>query len=52
MADKLRAVVVGGSGYAGIELLRLLSNHPDVELTVVTSERYAGEMVYSVFPHL
>ena len=39
----IRAAVVGGAGYAGGELLRLLIGHPEVEVTQVTSERLAWE---------
>jgi N-acetyl-gamma-glutamyl-phosphate/LysW-gamma-L-alpha-aminoadipyl-6-phosphate reductase len=48
----IRATIVGGSGYAGGELLRLLSGHPEVEVTTVTSERNAGRWVHSVHPNL
>jgi N-acetyl-gamma-glutamyl-phosphate reductase len=48
----LRVAVAGASGYMGAELLRLLSVHPKVQLTVVTSERLAGERLDHVFPHL
>ena len=39
----LRVAVAGGSGYMGAELLRLLLQHPEVTLTAVTSERFAGQ---------
>lgn len=48
----VRVSIVGGSGYAGGELLRLLLGHPQVEVGQVTSERYAGRYVYSVHPNL
>ena len=48
----IRAAVVGGSGYAGGELLRLLCAHPEIEVTEVTSERLAGKPVASVHPPL
>ena len=48
----VRASIVGGSGYAGGELLRLLLGHPQVEVQQVTSERYAGRYVHSVHPNL
>ncbi len=48
----LRVAVVGGSGYTGVELLRLLVGHPGVSLTLVTSESYAGRAVAEAFPHL
>ena len=44
--------VVGGSGYAGGELVRLLLDHPGVTLKQVTSERSAGKFVRSVHPNL
>jgi N-acetyl-gamma-glutamyl-phosphate/LysW-gamma-L-alpha-aminoadipyl-6-phosphate reductase len=48
----IRAGVVGGSGYAGGELVRLLLGHPQVELQYVTSTRHAGEFVYQTHPNL
>src|SRR4029077_8035854 len=48
----MRAAVVGGSGYAGGELLRLLFDHPEVEVTQVTSERLAGKRIDAVQPPL
>ena len=44
--------IIGGSGYAGGELVRLLLDHPEVELKHVTSERNAGKFVRSVHPNL
>ena len=44
--------IVGGSGYSGGELLRLLLEHPEVELRQVTSERFAGKPVTRVHPNL
>jgi N-acetyl-gamma-glutamyl-phosphate/LysW-gamma-L-alpha-aminoadipyl-6-phosphate reductase len=46
------AAIAGGSGYAGGELLRLLLDHPYIELTQVTSQRYAGRYVHGVHPNL
>ena len=48
----IRAAVVGSSGYAGGELLRILSGHKDVEIVAVTSEKSAGTHVAALFPHL
>jgi N-acetyl-gamma-glutamyl-phosphate/LysW-gamma-L-alpha-aminoadipyl-6-phosphate reductase len=48
----IRAAVVGGSGYAGGEVLRLLTGHPEVEVVQVTSERLAGKPVAAVHPPL
>ena len=48
----VRTAIVGGSGYAGGELLRLLLSHPMAEVTQVTSERNAGKFVFSMHPNL
>ncbi len=48
----LRASIVGGSGYGGGELLRLLLQHPHVQVVQVTSESQAGNYVHSVHPNL
>jgi N-acetyl-gamma-glutamyl-phosphate/LysW-gamma-L-alpha-aminoadipyl-6-phosphate reductase len=48
----VRAVIQGASGYAGGELLRLLSGHPDIEVTQVSSERLRGKPVATVHPQL
>lgn len=47
-----RISVMGGSGYVGGELLRLLIAHPECELQSVTSQKYAGEPLYRVHPNL
>jgi N-acetyl-gamma-glutamyl-phosphate reductase len=44
--------VVGGTGYTGVELLRLLSLHPQVELVAITSRGDAGMQVSDMFPSL
>ncbi len=48
----IRASILGGSGYAGGELLRLLLHHPRVEVAQVTSERSAGQFVHFLHPNL
>jgi N-acetyl-gamma-glutamyl-phosphate reductase len=48
----LSAGVVGGTGYTGVELLRLLVMHPQVELKCVTSRSQAGNQVADMFPNL
>jgi N-acetyl-gamma-glutamyl-phosphate reductase len=45
-----KVAVVGASGYAGEELVRLLLSHPDVDLTAVTSRQFAGRTLAEVFP--
>jgi N-acetyl-gamma-glutamyl-phosphate reductase len=44
--------IVGGSGYTGIELLRILKLHPQANVVAVTSRKYAGHPVEEVFPSL
>ncbi|HGX93833.1 MAG TPA: N-acetyl-gamma-glutamyl-phosphate reductase [Candidatus Tenderia sp.] len=44
--------IVGGTGYTGVELLRLLAKHPGVALTVITSRSEAGLPVADMFPNL
>ncbi len=48
----VRASIVGGSGYAGGELLRLLLGHPEFEIAQVTSRRLAGAFVHFTHPNL
>lgn len=48
----IKVGVVGATGYAGAELVRLLAGHPKVELSVLTSQTYAGKNMWEVFPHL
>ena len=48
----IKVGVVGGTGYTGVELLRLLAQHPDVGLTAITSRREAGTSVADMFPSL
>ena len=45
-----KAAIIGASGYSGEELVRLLLNHPHVELVAVTSRQYAGQTLAQVFP--
>lgn len=48
----LKASIVGGSGYAGGELARILLSHPQVEIAQVTSESHVGQYLYSLHPNL
>ena len=48
----MRVGVIGASGYAGGELLRLLALHPEFEPSVITAHSNAGELINSVHPHL
>jgi len=49
---KIKVGVVGGTGYTGVELLRLLAVHPNVDLLAVTSRSEAGSAVAEMFPSL
>jgi N-acetyl-gamma-glutamyl-phosphate reductase len=48
----IKVGVVGGTGYTGVELLRLLAAHPEVEVTAITSRAEAGVKVADYFPSL
>lgn len=48
----IKVGIVGGTGYTGVELLRLLAQHPEVKLTAITSRAEAGSAVADMFPSL
>jgi N-acetyl-gamma-glutamyl-phosphate reductase len=48
----IKVGIVGGTGYTGVELLRLLARHPGVALQTITSRGDAGRMVFDMFPSL
>ena len=48
----IKVGIVGGTGYTGVELLRLLARHPQVELRAITSRKEAGMAVADMFPNL
>ena len=48
----IQAAIVGASGYAGGELLRLLLAHPEIDVVQITSETYAGQYAHFVHPNL
>ena len=50
--SKTKAGIINVTGYAGVELARLLYQHPEVELTSVTGRSAAGQKLGTVFPHL
>jgi N-acetyl-gamma-glutamyl-phosphate/LysW-gamma-L-alpha-aminoadipyl-6-phosphate reductase len=52
MSDRLSAAIVGGAGYTGGELLRVLLGHPRIEVQKVTSERLDGQFVHFTHPNL
>lgn len=49
---KIRAAILGASGYTGAELIRLLVRHPNVDITLITGDRKAGQPIEKVYPHL
>lgn len=51
-ARRLRIGIVGGTGYTGVELLRLLAAHPNADLKAITSRKEAGMPVAEMFPSL
>ena len=48
----IKTGIVGGTGYTGVELLRLLAGHPEVEMALITSRSEAGLPVAEMFPSL
>jgi N-acetyl-gamma-glutamyl-phosphate reductase len=48
----MKVGIIGASGYTGQELVRILFSHPKVEITVATSERFAGSAIDEIFPSL
>ena len=52
MKDKIKVSIVGGSGYAGGELIRLLLFHPYAEIKQITSERFSGKFIFKAHPNL
>ena len=53
MGDVMTRVgVIGATGYAGAELVRILCGHPDIEITILTSRQYAGVQFDKIFPSM
>jgi len=50
--EKMKVAIVGASGYGGSELLRLLLNHPKVEVAIAVSRKLAGEYLFRTHPNL
>ena len=51
-SNKIKVGIVGGTGYTGVELLRLLATHPGTEIACITSRGEAGQRVSDMFPSL
>ena len=50
--EKIKVGVIGATGYAGAELVRLLVNHPNVELKAVASVSYEDQDLSDIYPNL
>lgn len=48
----IKAAVIGGSGYSGAELIKILAGHPNVKLSAITSTRLAGKPITELYPNL
>lgn len=48
----IKAAVLGATGYAGIELVRILTNHPEAEIALLGSKSFAGQSISEVYPNL
>ena len=49
---KIRAAVLGASGYTGADLIRLAARHPNIAITALIAKSHAGQALAQVFPHL
>ena len=52
MTNKIKAGIIGGAGYAGGELIRILLNHPDTIISFVLSHSNAGKPIHAVHSDL
>ena len=50
--DPISVSIIGGSGYTGAELIRLVSKHPHFQLKQVVANRNADKKIQDIFPHL
>lgn len=50
--SKIRVGILGATGYAGIELVRILTAHPNADITYIVSNSYVGKKISEVYPHL
>ena len=51
-SNRVRIAILGASGYTGVELLRLLANHPNADIAALTADRQAGKEIAEIYPHL
>ncbi|MBI2339833.1 MAG: N-acetyl-gamma-glutamyl-phosphate reductase [Deltaproteobacteria bacterium] len=52
MPKKIPIAVIGATGYTGVELVRLMTRHPNAEIVAVTSRQQAGQKISALFPFL
>ena len=52
MSKKINIAIIGASGYTGAELIRILLNHPQAQLKILTGDSSAGKQIGEVYPHL
>lgn len=52
MSEKIKVGIVGGTGYTGVELIRLLSGHPNAEVVAITSRSESGVKIADMYPNL
>lgn len=52
MSAKLKIGILGASGYTGADLVRLLANHPNADMRLLTANAHAGKPMSAVYPHL
>lgn len=50
--DKIKVGIIGATGYAGVELIRILLGHPNAELTAISSVSFEGKAISEVYPNL
>ncbi len=48
--ENINVAIVGATGYTGVELIRILNNHPDVNIVALTSETHAGKPFSDIYP--
>jgi len=48
----LKVSIIGATGYTGAELVRILSNHPEIEISTITSETFVGRKISEIYPFL
>jgi len=49
---KINVAIIGASGYTGVELIRILVNHKNVEISALIANSNAGQKISQLYPHL